>query len=330
MASFTTCRSTRWADTRAAPGWERHSYQFVASGAAVTVSFASLSPGGNSWGAMIDDVSLVAQPSDAQPPSGLVASAVSGNLVTLRWTPPALGPAPTSYVVEGGLVPGQVLASLETGSPNPLFSFLAPTGSFYLRVHTRSGASRSAASNEIRLHVNVPVPPSAPANLLGLANGSSLALVWRNTFEGGPPSNLVLDVTGAFTGSFSLGLAETFQFPAVPPGTYTMSVRAANAGGSSPPSNPVSLTFPGPCSGAPATPANFLAYRLGATLFAVWDPPAAGPAPTSYVLHVTGAFVGAVPTPGRILSGTVAPGAYGLRVQASNACGSKRQRLNRS
>jgi hypothetical protein len=107
----------------------------------------------------------------------------------------------------------------------------------------------------------------------------------------------------------------------VPGGTYTLSVRATNVAGSSPPSNSVTLTFPGACSGVPLTPANFLTNKVGSTIFVSWDLPASGPAPTGYVLVVTGAFNGAIPTAGRGLSGTVGPGTYNISVYAANSCG---------
>lgn len=256
-----------------------------------------------------------------QPPTGLFASSVTGNLVTLRWTPPSLGPTPTNYVLEGGLMPGQVLGSLPTGTVSPTFTFPAPTGSFYLRAHALDGASRSAASNEILVHVNVPVVPSPPANLLGLVNGSTLALAWTNTYAGGAPTNVTLDVSGAVTGSAPLGLTDSFTFAGVPPGTYTFSVTATNAGGSSVASNPVRLTFPAACSGAPQTVANFLAYQMGGTLFVNWDAPATGTAPTGYVLNVNGSYVGSILTPLKALSGAVPPGTYTFTVAATNACG---------
>jgi hypothetical protein len=170
--------------------------------------------------------------------------------------------------------------------------------------------------------VNVPLAPSAPSNLLGLVNGSSLTLAWRNTFGGGAPSAHILDVSGAINISLPLGPGNSFSFSGVPAGTYTLSLRARNAGGASASSNPITLTFPGPCSGAPGTPENFLAYKVGNVVFVVWDPAATGPAPTGFVLNVTGSFVGPIPTTGRALSSPVAPGTYNVSVVATNLCGS--------
>jgi VCBS repeat-containing protein len=263
----------------------------------------------------------IGQPTTVQPPTALLASSVSGTTVTLRWTAPALGPAPTGYVLEGGVAPGQVGASIPTGSASPIFTFVAPPGSFYVRIHSLNGSERSSASNEIRIHVAVPVAPSAPAGLVGLVNGTTLNLAWRNTFAGGAPTSVLLDVTGSATTSIPLGLSETFGFAGVPGGTYTLRLRATNAGGTSPQSDPVTLTFPGACSGAPATPVDVLLYRVANTAYVVWNPSAAGAAPTSFTVDVTGSFVGSFPTGGRSVSGGVGPGSYTVTVTASNACG---------
>ena len=93
-----------------------------------------------------------------QAPGGLFVSQVTGNTVTLRWDPPLGGPAPDGYVLEGGVTPGSVLASVPTGLSAPIFTFVAPTGSFFVRVHSLLGAARSGPSNEVPLHVNVAVP----------------------------------------------------------------------------------------------------------------------------------------------------------------------------
>ena len=218
-------------------------------------------------------------------------------------------------------MPGEVLGTLPLG-PTPTVTFALPSGSFYLRVRAFAGGVLSGVSNEILAHVNVPLPPSPPAGLLGLVVGNTVSLAWKNTLEGGAPAAAALDVTGAATLSVPLGLTDTFSFAGVPPGTYTFAVRAVNGVGSSAPSNGVTLTFPGGCSGAPLTPSNFLAYMVGNTLFVVWDPAASGPAPTVYVLNVSGSFVGALATPLRALSGAVGAGSYSFNVVASNACGS--------
>jgi len=255
-----------------------------------------------------------------QPPTNFYVSSVVGNRVTVRWTPPAAGPTPTGYVFEGGVAPGQVLASLPLGTL-PLFTLDAPTGSFFIRMRSVAGASTSGVSNEVPLHVNVPVTPSAPANLLGLVNGSTLSLQWRNTFGGGAPAGAILDVTGAVAASLPLGATETFSFAGVPGGNYTFRVRSSNGGGNSPQSNSVALTFPSACTGAPQVPTQFLAYRVGNVLNIVWEAPTAGPAASSYVLRATGAVTIDVPMPTTSISVPVPPGTYNLSVRSANACG---------
>jgi hypothetical protein len=266
---------------------------------------------------------IVARPAGPQPPTGLYALALNGNLLTLRWTPPAFGTEPTNYILEGGLNPGEVLGTLSTGSTHNVFTFTAPNGALFLRVRTQSGDATSAVSNEIRVFVNVPVAPAAPDNLLGLVNGSTLGLAWRNIFtNGGEPTSIVLDVTGSVTTSLPLGLTEMFTFAGVPPGTYTFAVRALNLAGSSAPSSPtVTLTFPGPCSGPPQVPANFTATKSANSVRLSWELPAAGPAPSGYLVQVSGAVNGTFPTTARQMSGNVGPGTYTFSVSATNVCG---------
>jgi hypothetical protein len=176
------------------------------------------------------------------------------------------------------------------------------------------------------VNVNVPVAPSAPAHLLAVVNGSNLALTWTNTYEGGAPTALALDVNGVSVGTIPLGLSDHVTFANVPAGpyignTYWVALRAENAGGSSQRSSTLTLRFPAPCSGPPAAPIDMLAYRVGSTVSVDWAPDPSAPAPTLYVLIVTGSAVDSVKTTGRVLSGTVAPGSYTLSVIAANPCG---------
>jgi len=252
-------------------------------------------------------------------PTGLYASSIVGNEVTLRWTPPAGGPPAGGYVMRGGIAPGVTLVSVPTGSQDPIFTFTAPSGTYYVSI---VGDDANEPSNEIKIFVNVPQPPSAPRNLVGLVNGSSVALAWRNTFEGGEPTNIFLEVTGPFTTSFPLGLTDTLNVNDVPPGTYTLRLRAGNALGVSATSNAITLTIPSACSGAPLPPEHYLVYRQGSTVTAMWDPAASGSAPTNYLLEVSGTFTGSFSTTARSLSATASPGTYSLQVRAQNACGS--------
>lgn len=257
----------------------------------------------------------------AQAPTELYVSSVVGNMVTFRWNAPVLGPAPTQFVLEGGIPSAPILASLPTGSHAPIFTVAVPNGSWIARVHTLVGGEKSAASNEVAVHANVPVAPSAPANLLGLVNGTTLGLAWKNTFLGGAPSGLVLDVTGSLAASIPIGPAESFAFAGVPGGSYTLQLRAGNGAGLSGASNPVSVSFPGACSGAPAPPERFLVYRLGSTAHVIWEPASTGAAPSSYVVHVSGSFVGSFPTAARRVSSPIGPGTYHVSVSTVNACG---------
>jgi YVTN family beta-propeller protein len=259
-------------------------------------------------------------PPPPSPPSNLRAT-ITGNRVSLAWDPsPSDGLS--GYAVEGGTTPSSVLATLPTGSTAPSFTFDAPSGAFYVRVRAVRGGQRSQPSNEIYILVNVPQPPSAPTALLGLANGSNLALSWKTASGGGTPTSLILDVSGTLAVSVAIAPGETFQYAGVPDGTYTFAVRAVNGTGTSAASSPVTLTFPSVCPGPPQAPTNFAVVKTGSQLSVSWDPPGAGPAVTSYRLQVTGALNLSLPVSGRSIGGGVAPGAYNLSVLAVNPCGS--------
>jgi len=269
----------------------------------------------------------VEAPSEPQPPTDLHVQEIRGHRVTLRWTPPRLGPGPTGYTIEGGAAPGEVGAAILVGDV-ALFSIDAPAGRFHVRVRTRSGAHWSAASNEIQVLVDVPASPSAPDRFLALVNGDSLALSWRSTYVpsaskggGGEPTGFVLDVAGAVITSIPLGMAETASFSGIPPGTYRLSLRAVNAAGSSVASPAVDVTLPGLCSGAPHAPANAVVFTVENTIHVAWDPPATGPAATAYVVNVSGSFVGSFATTAREVSRTAGAGSYTLSLVAANPCG---------
>ena len=261
-----------------------------------------------------------------QPPTGLEVWSNVGRRITLRWVPPSTGLPPDEYVIVGGRISanGTRGPALVGGrSAAPIVSLDVPAAyAYWIQVQAyRNDIQQLSVPAEVIAHMLTTPAPSIPADLLALVNGSTLDLTWRNTFGGGIPSQVVLDVTGSATLSVPLGLGESYRFSRVPPGTYELRLRAINGAGSSTASDPVTVAFPGRCSGPPLPATAFLAYRVGRTLLAVWQSAASGPAPTRYRVRVAGAYTGSFGVTGRTFSRAVSPGSYEVRVQAVNDCG---------
>jgi outer membrane protein assembly factor BamB len=84
------------------------------------------------------------------PPSDLTAS-TSGSTVSLTWTAPTLGGAPTSYFLEAGSAPGlSDLASFSTGTlATTLITAGVPPGTYYVRMKAENATGPSLPSDEI-------------------------------------------------------------------------------------------------------------------------------------------------------------------------------------
>lgn len=287
--------------------------QTIAAGQLLTASIPA-------WGVATVFARATGPSPRLQPPTIIGAQPDARGRVSLSWVPPAATAGLTGFQLEGGLTAGAVAGVLPLGLV-PGATLQLPEGTYFLRVRSVAGATPSAPSNEIVVHVGATRPPSAPTALEALVVGRDLQLVWRNTWTGGTPTSTVLDVTGPVAASVPLGVTDSFAVQGVPPGTYTLRVRAENAAGMSAASAPVTIAVPLPCSGRPNPPTNLVAYALGGRLFISWDYGAGGVAPTGYVLTSSGAITGSVATPQRTLSGAVPSGSYSLTVAAQNACG---------
>ena len=265
------------------------------------------------------DVAWARQTAPAAP-TLFMATNVVGSRVSISWVPPATGPAPTGYRLAGGASFQAVAGSVVLPSV-PSLELDLPPGFWYLRVHTIADGQESGPSGEWTVRVGGATAPTSPTDLIGVANGNSFGLTWRNRFQGGDPTSLLLDVTGAAVGSLPLLLTDNFTFDGVPPGTYTFRLRAVNRFGTGAASAPVTLTFPSACTGVPNPVVAFVAHAIGNTVYIKWRTPATGVAPTGYLLSVSGAFTGTFPVTGHELSGAVGAGSYTLSMVATNACG---------
>lgn len=268
-----------------------------------------------------------------QPPTGLAVSSLAGNRVELTWRAPLIGPAPTGYVLEGGVRPGEVLATIPISSTAPSFSFQAPVGAFYVRLRTVAGGAMSRPSSEIRLYVGGTSGPTAPRSLTAYGKNNSVVLQWRNTFGGGEPTGVAIDVAqnGARVTSIPMPVADRWSFDSVPNGTFSFTVRATNSSGTSGSSNSVTLTFPLSGCSSPGTPQAFSLAANGRLVSAYWLAPSSGTTPTHYLVEAemqvrengrtTWRPVGTFPAGATTISSPVGPGTYRVRVRSANICG---------
>ena len=139
-----------------------------------------------------------------------------------------------------------------TGSTSPRFSFAAPPGSFYVRMHTLSGAAKSRASSEIRVLRRC--GDRADGTLESAGRGQRLEprvvvaqYLRRRRAHVADPGCQRPDRERIAPAA----LSETFTSPA-----FRQAPTRSACARSMPPdqrdSNPVTLTFPTNCSGSPS------------------------------------------------------------------------------
>lgn len=259
-----------------------------------------------------------------QPPNapGTLVTTPPGPSVTLNWSPPVGGCAPTGFVVRAGAVPGQPTIAIPVGT-NTTLSGTAPPGTYFVSVVAVNAFGQSAPSNEVAV-VIVCAAPGAPVGLGSTVNGNNVALTWGPPATGGAATGYVLEA-GLSSGTtiVSLPLPTNAFAIAAPNGTFFVRVKATNACGVGPPSNEHTLVVPscGPPLGAPATPS---ADVSGPVPIISW-PPVNGAA--RYRLEV-GTAMGASNTFSQIVNGTsqalagLSTGTYFMRVRGIDACNS--------
>ncbi|HXI29826.1 MAG TPA: fibronectin type III domain-containing protein, partial [Vicinamibacterales bacterium] len=279
-------------------------------------------------------------------PSGLTAS-VAGTTVTLVWSAASTGAPATSYVIEAGsFSAGTDLAVISTGNASTSFTAEnVAAGTYFVRVRAQNIYGTSAPSNEVAVtvgggqgpRVSPDSAPGRPTGLVATVNGTTVVFAWSapSAADGGNPTSYTI-VAGSASGladlaSLSTGSpATSFSVGNVPAGVYYVRVLAANAAGSSPPSNEVVVVVSTagpvpPCTAAPPAPAGLAFVVHGSTVTLGWNAAAGA---TSYVLEAgsnPGASDLVVSDTGnnsnRFVATGVGAGAYFVRIRARNACG---------
>jgi hypothetical protein len=216
-------------------------------------------------------------------PTGLSAT-VTGSIVTLNWSAPIGGDAPTSYLVQAGSSAGLTdIASFDTGGVATSLTVLSvPSGTYFVRLGAVNSAGISGPSNEVQAIVAgsvLCVTLSAPIGVTASVTGDTVFLTWSPP-SGCAPSSYVIQV-GSSPGlsnlaSFSTGsTATTFTATGVAIGTYYLRILSAGNGILSTPSNEVTFAVgAAPPPPPPPPPATVVAS------FQLFDPGTQG-APTT-------------------------------------------------
>jgi predicted phage tail protein len=256
------------------------------------------------------------------PPTGLSA-ATFGSRVTLTWGAPVGGANATQYLLYVGTAPGaaNIVSGYNVGNVLTVAGDLNP-GRYYARAQAANRFGAGPLSPEISFIVGGPEAPGAPSSLSASWQGTVVTLSWSASLGA---SSYVIEA-GSAPGAaditaINVGAATSYAVD-VPPGTYYIRVRAANAVGASPPSNEVMLQG----RGVPNTPTNFRSSGTGSTVTLRWNASTGTSAPTSYVIEAGSApglanlavlNVGNVTT----FTTTAPPGTYYVRIRAINARG---------
>ena len=272
---------------------------------------------------------LLAQAQVPGAPVG-VSAVVSGPIVTLSWSPPNSGGAPTTYLIDAGTSSGatNVASGLSVGNTLGVVSPPLAAGTYFVRVSAANQFGPGPVSTEVSFTIQGLTTPGAPVGLTGSVSGTLVTIAWQANPSGGLATGFLVDA-GTAPGASNIvsGLAVGSLLSVsgnLAPGGYYIRVRAQNAAGISPPSNEVFVTVG--VVGPPGAPTGLDFTVAGGNVNLFWNAPATGGAPTGYRIeagsstglsNIVAYNVGAVTG-----VGAVAPaGVFFVRVRAFNAAG---------
>ncbi|MCC7126713.1 MAG: serine hydrolase [Acidobacteria bacterium] len=258
-----------------------------------------------------------------------VQATASGNTLFMSWAAPASGAAPTGYTLVARTAPGAApLLTLPLGLTTT-FTATAPNGTYLVSLTASNAFGTGPESAAISVTFPSVVPaPTPPTGLMVNLAGNNATFGWTPPVSGAPLSGyqLLAGSTPGFSTPIAVlplsPAATSTHVPNVPPGTYYVRLVAQNAGGTSAPSNEVTVVVaPLAPPGAPS----LTAMAAGTTVNVSWAPGGGG-TPAGYTLVAAaspgGAPIATIPVGGNGAQFQGVPrGTYYLRLTATNAAG---------
>ncbi len=197
---------------------------------------------------------ILVRPGSLLPPPGVpgeFSATTSGSTVTLKWSAPTTGGAPTGYVLQSGPYTFPLDFKIATGNTATTFTATGvPADSYFMQVRATNDAGTSAASTAVSFVVlgtaSCSSPPTAPSGLASSVTGSTVNFTW--TAGAGLVTSYVIEA-GSLNGLTDLasfdtgGIGTMLTASSVASGTYFVRVRGKNACGVSAPSNEVLATI---------------------------------------------------------------------------------------
>jgi hypothetical protein len=181
----------------------------------------------------------------------------------------------TGYQLEAAVSPLGAVASVPVAARATATN--VPDGTYFVRVRAVNAAGVSLPSAEVAVIVGVAAcgaPPVAPVALTQSVAGGLVTFAWTPGAGGCAPTHYVLSAGSAPSlsniVSLNVGLQTALAAPA-PPGTYYVRVAAANAWGTSVPSNEVVVSIGASCT-VPGVPGRLPPRARDVRPFQ-WQPP---------------------------------------------------------
>lgn len=287
-------------------------------------------------------------------PTGVTARVttglVEGSRVTVTWTAPTTGPAPTGYAVTlrpatgdqrgvdaDGAATSAVFDAVADGTYTVTVTAvhdvdLGPPGVTTVTVTTAQAPPPPPTS--------APGPPTAVTLTVGLSavtGQRTVTAAWNPPTSGGEPSGYTVTLVGVAPATVNLpvavGLMTSLPFPGLAAGTYRVEVTASNAAGMSTATTSAVVAFSPVAAAVPDAPRHLAAHVSGsrapggnAAVVVTWDRPDTGTEVAGYdvTLTPTGAPAGPLRRVGAMTSSTHDPvddGTYDITVVTYNAAG---------